>query len=293
MIFKSPVMSCPFGLYLNGGLGLWCLTSLSTIYQIPIIQLNKSMGSNATSLFSDPGIAEPLLFTTNLLLFLQIKSLTTSFLYIKTIKTKLYCASLFLLTTFISSNFPVFPLYEVYISQYIIIGLVHTCRSQLLTQKYSYNDPSAPFFSSSIFGYWPQPIPFCISDLLIASPLFSTLSKVFTKILIVYDLQIFRNVVSIWIIFEWRFRFMVFNITFNNISVISWWSVLLVDVDVYCRTSALITSKLNLLIVLATILHSNVHGEVHSIQHYVKKFVSGFLRVLRPFHPPIKLTTTI
>ena len=65
------------------------------------------------------------------------------------------------------------------------------------------------------------------------------------------------------------------------------------SIDVYCRTSALITSKLNLLIVLATILHSNVHGEVHSIQHYVKKFVSGFLRVLRPFHPPIKLTTTI
>ena len=111
-----------------------------SLIQIPIIQLNKSMGSNATSLFSDPGIAEPLLFTTNLLLFLQIKSLTTSFLYIKTIKTKLYCASLFLLATFISSNFPVFPLYEVYISQYIIIGLVHTCRSQLLTQKYSYNE---------------------------------------------------------------------------------------------------------------------------------------------------------
>jgi hypothetical protein len=27
-----------------------------------------------------------------------------------------------------------------------------------------------------------------------------------------------------------RFRFMVFNDTFNNISVISWWSVLLVEV---------------------------------------------------------------
>ena len=28
---------------------------------------------------------------------------------------------------------------------------------------------------------------------------------------------------------SWRFRFMVFNATFNNISIISWWSVLLVE----------------------------------------------------------------
>ena len=30
-------------------------------------------------------------------------------------------------------------------------------------------------------------------------------------------------------IFEVRFRFTVFNATFNNISAISWWSVLLVE----------------------------------------------------------------
>jgi hypothetical protein len=29
--------------------------------------------------------------------------------------------------------------------------------------------------------------------------------------------------------FIWWFRFMVFNATFNNISVISWWSFLLVE----------------------------------------------------------------
>ena len=32
-----------------------------------------------------------------------------------------------------------------------------------------------------------------------------------------------------FIIFELEVRFMVFNATFNNISVISWWSVLLMD----------------------------------------------------------------
>ena len=34
---------------------------------------------------------------------------------------------------------------------------------------------------------------------------------------------------SLWSIYIKRVRFMVFNATFNNISVISWWSVLLVE----------------------------------------------------------------
>ena len=52
---------------------------------------------------------------------------------------------------------------------------------------------------------------------------------------------------------------MVFNVTFNNISVISCRSVLLVE--------------------------NPVHGDVYSIQHYVSKFVL--------FPPSIKLTARI
>jgi hypothetical protein len=65
---------------------------------------------------------------------------------------------------------------------------------------------------------------------------------------------------------------MVFNATFNNISVISWRSVLLVE--------------------------QTAHSEVYSIQHYVIQFVSdlrqvcGFIRVLQ-FPPPLKLATMI
>ena len=41
---------------------------------------------------------------------------------------------------------------------------------------------------------------------------------------ITYDLR-FKNLMLI----DWFGWFMVFNATFNNISVISWWSVLLVE----------------------------------------------------------------
>ena len=34
---------------------------------------------------------------------------------------------------------------------------------------------------------------------------------------------------NIGVLITVKFRFMVFNVTFNNISVISWWSVLLVE----------------------------------------------------------------
>jgi hypothetical protein len=90
---------------------------------------------------------------------------------------------------------------------------------------------------------------------------------------------------------------MVFNATFNNSSVISWRSVLLVEetggslVVGFTTTSAVsITIKI--------VSWNPVHGEVYSIQHYVMNFASdllqvgGFLRVLR-FPPPIKLTVTI
>jgi hypothetical protein len=73
-------------------------------------------------------------------------------------------------------------------------------------------------------------------------------------------------VIGLWL---W---FMVFNTTFNNTSLISWRSVLLVE-------------------------ETSVPRENHRA-HYVINFVSnlrdvsGFLQVLR-FPPPIKLTTTI
>jgi len=97
--------------------------------------------------------------------------------------------------------------------------------------------------------------------------------------------------IYIYIELTWvRVRFIVFNATFNNISVISWWSVLLVEETGVPMQSVPITTN---------VLNSNtVHGEVYSIQHYVTKFVSdlrqvsGFLWVLR-FHPPIKLTAMI
>jgi hypothetical protein len=74
-----------------------------------------------------------------------------------------------------------------------------------------------------------------------------------------------------------HFRVMLFNATFNNVSVISWQSVLLVEET--------------------RVPGENHWGEVYSIQHYVIKFfsdlrqASGFLRVLW-FPPPIKLTAT-
>jgi hypothetical protein len=77
---------------------------------------------------------------------------------------------------------------------------------------------------------------------------------------------------------------MVFKATFNNISVISWWPVLLVE-----ETGVPGENSCDL---------ESAHGEVYSIKHYVIQFVTdlrqvgGFLRVLW-FPPTIKLATTI
>jgi hypothetical protein len=43
------------------------------------------------------------------------------------------------------------------------------------------------------------------------------------------QLPIFTCVILVYILFRVMVRFMVFNVTFNNISVISWRSVLLVE----------------------------------------------------------------
>jgi hypothetical protein len=41
---------------------------------------------------------------------------------------------------------------------------------------------------------------------------------------------LFTMIKEVILLFDWAWvRFMVFNATFNNISVISWWSVLLVE----------------------------------------------------------------
>jgi len=91
------------------------------------------------------------------------------------------------------------------------------------------------------------------------------------------------------------FTAMVFNATFNNISVRSWLSVLLVEeTGVPGENHRPFSSHgqtLSHIVVSST-------GEVYSIQHYVINFVNdlrqvgGFLRELR-FPPPIKLTATI
>jgi hypothetical protein len=85
-------------------------------------------------------------------------------------------------------------------------------------------------------------------------------------------------------------RVMVFNVIFNNISAISWQSVLLVEeTRVPGENQWPSPLKLRVWILL---------GQVYVIQHYVIKFVSdlrqvgGFLRILR-FPPPIKLIATI
>jgi len=62
----------------------------------------------------------------------------------------------------------------------------------------------------------------------------SLFSNVFSANLIVFRYFCFSaifNCLFICFIIYWRVRFrvMVFNATFNNISVISWWSVLLVE----------------------------------------------------------------
>ena len=77
---------------------------------------------------------------------------------------------------------------------------------------------------------------------------------------------------------------MVLNTTFNNISVISWRSVLLVE-----ETGVPGENHRPVAIHWQTLSHSGVHLAL--VQHYVIKFVSdlrligGFLRVLR-FPPP-------
>ena len=42
-------------------------------------------------------------------------------------------------------------------------------------------------------------------------------------------------------VFNYRFRFMVFNFTFNNISVISWQSVLLVEETEYLEKTTVLS----------------------------------------------------
>jgi carbonic anhydrase/acetyltransferase-like protein (isoleucine patch superfamily) len=82
---------------------------------------------------------------------------------------------------------------------------------------------------------------------------------------------------------------MKFNAIINNMSVISWRSVLLAEEQLPMQ-SVPITTK---------VVNSNAaQEEVYTLQHYVKKYVSDlrqvgvFLRLLR-FPPPIKLTATI
>jgi hypothetical protein len=82
---------------------------------------------------------------------------------------------------------------------------------------------------------------------------------------------------------------MVFNATFNNISVISWWQVLSVKETgipiKFIQVSNFHITKMSL---------NPAHSEVYTIQLYVIKFVSdlqqvgGFLQVFR-FPPPLKL----
>jgi hypothetical protein len=107
-------------------------------------------------------------------------------------------------------------------------------------------------------------------------------------------LQNFFSIVSLWV------REMVFNATVNNISIILWRSVLLVEeigvrdrTVIGCTTNCVISSYHH------QVLSSNsAHGEVYSIKYYVIKLVSDlqhvgcFIQVFR-FPPPIKLTTTI
>ena len=70
---------------------------------------------------------------------------------------------------------------------------------------------------------------------------------------------------------------MVFNATFNNISVMSWQSVLLVkEIGVQCTC----IKKNDLPQVTDKLYHINpANGEVHSIQHYVIKFVCDLRQV--------------
>jgi hypothetical protein len=88
---------------------------------------------------------------------------------------------------------------------------------------------------------------------------------------------------------------MVFNNTFNTISVISWWrkpEYPEKTTDLLQVTDKLYDIMLYQVPITTNVVSSNpTHGEVYLIQHYVIKFVSdlqqvsGFLWVLR-FPPP-------
>ena len=109
---------------------------------------------------------------------------------------------------------------------------------------------------------------------------------------------------------------MVFNATFNNISVISLRSVLLMEetggprenhrpvayhIILYTSPWWLFDLQLpvqSVPITTEVVSSNSIHGEIYSIQHYAIKLVSDlrqagdFPRVLR-FPPPIKLIATI
>jgi hypothetical protein len=76
-------------------------------------------------------------------------------------------------------------------------------------------------------------------------------------------------------------RDIVLNATLNNISVISWRSVLLVE-EIGPITNKVVSSN-------------PLHDEVYSIEYYVIKFVSDLRQVgyFHRFPPPIKRTATI
>jgi hypothetical protein len=92
---------------------------------------------------------------------------------------------------------------------------------------------------------------------------------------------------------------MVLNATVNNISVISWWSVLLVEETGVRRGNRrgrdrMVVGFTTTYAFITNVVSSNpAHREVYLIQHYVIRFesdlrqVGGFLCVLR-FPPPIK-----
>ena len=126
------------------------------------------------------------------------------------------------------------------------------------------------------------------------------------------------------------FKVMVFNATFNNISVISWWSVLLVEETGVLRENHrpapshwpslshnVVSSLHGIQTHNISVIGTDYTGSTsckstyhhwccgfksrsgRGVQHYAIKFVSdlrqvgGFLRVLLRFPPPIKLTTKI
>ena len=94
---------------------------------------------------------------------------------------------------------------------------------------------------------------------------------------------------------------MVFNITFNNISLLSWQSVSLVEEtgvpeENHRQTYHIMLNRVHLTMShIQTLSLKLANSEVYLIQHYVIKFVSDLCQVggFLWFHPPINLTTTI